>query len=182
MIRSLRAFFLGRLLREKLLLLVFIAFGLVWWLFGFSARGSRFWRQEKATTVALRDQDWWISRRTIIDDAAKKAASQLDRSQTLDSVRLVNAVNKAAYDAGLRNNYITASAGQETNGMFTIHSATCTVSKATYDILQTFYKNLQARAPYIGIEQFALLADRGANPPGSTLSLQLKVSSVEVAP
>ena len=104
MIRTLRALFLGRLLREKLLLLIFLFIGLLWWLSAFSQRARVFWQQQHATTVELQDQKRWLDNRTKIEAEAQRAAAQLDASKTLDSTRLVNAINQAAYEAGLRNN------------------------------------------------------------------------------
>ncbi|HUR58295.1 MAG TPA: hypothetical protein VM029_11335, partial [Opitutaceae bacterium] len=60
MIRTLRAFFLGRLLREKVLLLVFVLIGALWWLTAFNKRATVFWRQKHQTTVELADQTRWL--------------------------------------------------------------------------------------------------------------------------
>ncbi|MBI4624857.1 MAG: hypothetical protein HY736_16780 [Verrucomicrobia bacterium] len=179
MIRNLRAFFLGRLLREKLLLVAFIGLGMLWWLSSFGAQVTRFWRSQGATTAALKEQEFWITNRAIIDASAQKAASRLVPEKTLDATRLVNAVNQAAAEAGLRSNQYNSTGGtDETNEQFTIHSLNYQVTGADYGALLKFYLNLQQRAPYIGIGTFALSSTR-ANP--TLLNLQLKVSSVEVA-
>lgn len=179
MIRNLRVFFLSRLLREKLLLVAFIGLGMLWWLSSFSAQVGRFWRGQGATTAALKEQDVWIKNRAFVDSAAQKAASRLVPEKTLDGTRLVNAVNQAAAEAGLKSNQYNSTGGtDETNGQFTIHSLNYQVTGATYEMLLKFYLNLQQRAPYIGIGTFALSSTR-ANP--ALLTLNLKISSVEVA-
>ena len=111
MIRTLRAFFLGRLLREKLLLVVFALLGVLMWLSGYSNRFGAFWREQHRTTVALADQQRWLDNRTQLEDAAKKAAGRLDASLTLDGTRLLAAVSALASEAGLRN----TSSGTEQN-------------------------------------------------------------------
>ena len=45
MIRTLRALFLARLLREKLLLVAFAVLGVAMWFSGFSDRAGVFWRE-----------------------------------------------------------------------------------------------------------------------------------------
>ena len=179
MIRTLRALFLGRLLREKLLLLIFLFIGLLWWLSAFSQRARVFWQQQHATTVELQDQKRWLDNRTKIEAEAQRAAAQLDASKTLDSTRLVNAINQAAYEAGLRNNYGTSGTPQHvSNGVLTVHTVDFQVSGADWDALRKFYLNLHKRAPYIGIESFALSAPNRSN--AGLLTLQVRVSSVEV--
>ena len=179
MIRNLRAFFLSRLLREKLLLVAFIGLGMLWWLSSFGAQVARFWRSQAATTVALKEQDVWIKNRTFVDDAAKKAASRLVPEKTLDGTRLVDAVNQAAAEAGLKSNQYNSTVGtDETNGQFTIHGLTYQVTGAEYLVLLKFYLNLHKRAPYIGIGTFNL-SSAAANP--ALMNLTLKISSVEVA-
>ncbi len=51
MIRSLRAYFLGRALREKILLFAFVAIGLLWWLSAFGGRAGVWMREQKVTTA-----------------------------------------------------------------------------------------------------------------------------------
>ena len=177
MIRTLRAYFLTRLLREKVLLLSFILIGTVWWISAFSTRAQAFWQQQRRTTIDLREQQLYLDRRVQIEADADKAASRLDPRQTLDGIRLASAVSQAAHDAGLRNNYGSNPLPPQTNGQFTVHSIQFQVNNADYETLEKFYLNLHKRAPYIGIEQFALRSN--ANDP-SKLTLVLRVSSVEI--
>lgn len=177
MIRALRAYFLSRLLREKVLLLGFILIGTLWWMSAFAGRASRFWRDQRSATATLAEQQQWLNNRVKIEEAARKAAAQLDPSKTLDGTRLVSAVNQAAYEAGLRNNYSANPATHETNGQFTVHTADYTVTNADYEMLARFYLNLHQRAPYIGIERFALSSRPND---ASKLTLNLRVSSVEI--
>ena len=177
MIRTLRAYFLTRLLREKILLLGFILIGTLWWGSAFWGRTHRFWTEQRRTTVDLREQKLYLDRKVEIETAAEKAASQLDARQTLDGVRLAAAVNQAAHDAGLRNNYSSSQLAPQTNGQFTIHSINFNVNNADYGSLLQFYLNLHKRAPYIGVEQFTLRSNAADT---AKLTLVLRVSSVEI--
>ncbi len=176
MIRTLRAFFLGRLLREKLLLVAFALLGVLMWLSGYSKRFGAFWREQRSTTVALADQQRWLDNRKALEAAAQKAAGRLDAAKTLDGTRLLAAVVSLAAEAGLRN---TASGTQtdQSNGEVAIHTLPYTINRADWDSLKKFYLALSARSPYIGIEKFALNSDRN-NP--AQLTLQLTVTSVEI--
>ncbi len=177
MIRTLRAYFLSRLLREKLLLLGLILIGVLWWLSAFGGRVGNFWRETHSTTVTLTEQQQWLVNRVVIETAAQKAAVRLESGKTFDQTRLVNAVNQAAFDAGLRNNYQSNSAASEANGQFTVHSVEYQVTNADYGMLAQFYLNLNKHTPYIGIERFALASNRADQ---SKLTLNLKISSVEI--
>ncbi|MEI6463558.1 MAG: hypothetical protein WCQ89_02465, partial [Verrucomicrobiota bacterium] len=89
----------------------------------------------------------------------------------------VNALNQAAFEAGLRNNYGSTPLPSESNGQFTVHSVEYQVANADYAMLARFYLNLHQRAPYIGIERFTLASNRG-DP--SKLTLNLRASAVEI--
>lgn len=175
MIRTLRALFLARLLREKLLLVAFAVLGVAMWFSGFSKRAGAFWRDQRGTTVALAEQKQWLNNRLVIESSAQKAAGRFDAAQTLDPLRLYAEVDKLASAAGLSRNL-----GEQRDvvgDQFSIHSLQVTINKAEWEPLKKFYLSLQARSPYINIEQFTLQAP----PAGSPLAAILRVSSVEVA-
>jgi hypothetical protein len=176
MIRTLRALYLGRLLREKLLLLAFFLFAVLIWLSSFNGRGQRFLRAAHTTTTTLKDQTMWLANREAIEGSAQKAASRLDAARTLDGTRLLAEVSNMARDAGLKS---TASGETQdvSNGQFAVHSLQFSVSKADWPTFMTFYVALRDRSPYLGIEQFSLVADK-ANP--ALLNASLRISSVEI--
>ena len=174
--RTLRAYFLTRLLREKLLLVVLMAFGALWWLSAFSTRMNAFSTQQRRTTSALKEQQQWLDHRKEIELSAEKAAAKLDPAKTLDGSRLLAVVNNLAREAGLRS---TVSGGltQQSNGQFSVHTLDYTVNRAEWDPLTKFYSALQQQSPYIGIERVMLTADAT----GVQHSLSLRVSSVEIS-
>jgi hypothetical protein len=176
MIRTLRAYFLSRLLREKVLLLGFLAIGLLWWLSSVSGRTTKFWREKRAVTSELSVQQQWLDRKVVIEAGAKKAASRLDPAQTLDRGKLVTEVNKAAAEVGLKNGNST-NITSEPSDRFTIHSMDYQIRDADYETLEKFYLKLNQRAPYIGIERFILLPTSLND--SSKLTLNLRITSVE---
>jgi hypothetical protein len=175
MIRTLRALFLGRLLREKILLVCFAGIGALWWLSAFSTRLSAFNTQQRRTTSALKEQQQWLDNRKAIEASAEKAAGKLEAAKTLDGSRLSAAVNTLANEAGLKFTS-SSSPKTQTNGQFSIHTLDYTVNRSDWDALRKFYFNLQQRSPYIGIERVRVTSD----PTGAQLNLAVTVSSVEI--
>jgi len=175
MIRTLRALFLGRLLREKLLLLAFFALGTLWWLSAFATRASVVTREIRATTLDLAIQQQWLDNRGQIETTARQAASRLDPAQTRNSTRLFTEVSNLANEAGFRNAIINPQP-PATIGQFSIHTLNFTVNNVEWEALKKFYLALQAKAPYVGIDQFSL-----NNPGNNTHTLGMRISSVEIA-
>jgi hypothetical protein len=179
MIRTLRAFFLSRLLREKLLLLAFVAIGMFWWLSSFTTRANGFWRTQRSTTIDLADQKQWLERGPTIENEAKQAASRLDPAKTRDRTRLFAEVSNLANEAGLRNTSISPITPSVTAGQFSVHSVNFSATNVDWDpLIKKFYPVLQAKAPYIGIEQFTLQVP---NPANRMHVLTMRISSVEVS-
>lgn len=178
MIRSLRALFLARALREKLLVVAFIAIALAWWATAFSTRAGVFMRQQRSTTAELKVQAEWIRNRSRIEDTAQKAAARLDPTKTLNANQLATTVQQLASEAGLKGAQTDGPAvTRRLSGQFAAHQVRFTIRGADWAAITKFYAALQQRAPYIGVEQFVLAA--AAPNPAHTLSL--RVASVEIA-
>jgi len=177
MIRALRAFFLARFVREKLLLAGFAVLAAAIWLSNLAGRTRRFTREIHATTSALTEQALWLSNRAKIEASAQAAAGRLDAVRTLDATRLLAEVAAIAAEAGLKNT-TSAESQDQSNGQFAVHTLRFNVTRADWDSIKTFYLALQKRSPYIGIEQFSLQADR-AN--AALLNASIRISSVEIS-
>jgi hypothetical protein len=177
MTRTLRAFFLGRHLREKLLLALFVVAAAAIWLSSLGARAGRFIRAERSTAAAMEEQATWLSNKAAIEASAQSAASRLDPVRTLDTTRLLAEVAAIATEAGLKN---TTSGDPKDlrSGQFAVHTLQFSVTKVDWASLKGFYLALSKRSPYIGIEQFSVQVDR-ANP--ALLSANFQISSVEVS-
>ena len=177
MIRTLRAFFLARFLREKVLLAGFVVLAAAIWLSSLAKRSTRFVREVHATTSNLNDQALWLSNKDKIEASAQTAAGQLDAVRTLDATRLLAEVAAMAAEAGLKNT-TSGESQDQSNGQFSVHTLRFNVTRADWESVKAFYLALQKRSPYIGIEQFTLQADR-AN--AALLNASLRISSVEIA-
>ena len=177
MIRSLRAYFLSRALREKLLLVAFIAIGLIWWLSAYSNRAGGFWREYRAGSLRLTEQNEWIRNRTKIEQDMHTAAGKLDSTKTLNANKLATTLQQLANEAGLKDARLSGTPSTARSGQFAIHTATYTIRAAEWENLVKFYYAVQAYAPYIAVDQFNLTA--AANNPAQ-LTLSLKAESVEI--
>ncbi len=173
--RTLKAFFLGRLLREKLLLVAIAALVAVTLLSSFSKRAAAFWRQQRATTLTLAEQQAYLANRGTIEAGAQQAVKNLDPARTLDDTRLVGELNALARSQGLR--FTNETPQTIRTGQFAVHTVQFNLQKSDWEALKRFYLELTKRSPYVGIEQFTLQADR-ANP--AQLNASLRVSSVEL--
>lgn len=180
MIKAGKVFFLGCLLREKLLLLAFILLGATVWLSSFSGRASRFGRDEKILRAALAAQALSLDSRDLVAVSARQAISKLDPARTLNDTRLLGEINAIANSIGLRGNSVsTNEARTERTTQFAINSLHVSVTKASYANLVKLCLELQKRSPYIGLDEFSMQADvasRGTD----VLNASLKVSSVEI--
>ena len=177
MIRTVRALFLARQLREKALMaaLILVIAGL--WLSSFAGRAAIFLAERRHTTGLLADQTRWLANRGAVEKAARQAASAFKPEETLDGTRLLAAVQALANSAGLHNFSINQPQDVST-GQFAVHALQFTVNKVDYNSLVSFYSAVRQRAPYVGIEEFRVAADR-ANP--ASLNATMKISSVEIS-
>lgn len=173
---TLRALFLARPAREKFLILALLVAVVVIWGSNLLGRAQAFASEAKSTSTELKDQALWISRKDRIEKYAEQEAANLDQSQTLDALRLTSTVQNLVQEAGLTQ--INISPSQDTSaGNFAFHTIMLSVQRASWDQIVKLCGELQDRAPYIGIDNFSLLA----SPPGSdSLNANLNISSVEI--
>lgn len=176
MIRTLRAFFLGRVLREKLLLVAFLGIGVVMWGSAESSRAGRFLRAKKATTEQLKEQEFWIKRKPEIEAATHQAAAQMDPAKTLDPTLLLVEVRRIANDANLKFNSSNVTPGPNV-GQFSINTLRLNIPAADWRSFATFYQHLQERAPYVAITELAMQPVR-SNP--AQITATMNVSSFEI--
>jgi hypothetical protein len=172
-----KAFFLSRLLREKILMLGFVLIGALIWLSGVSDRAGVRLREFKETSAELDRQRRWLLERERYEKEAQLAIEHLDPSRTFDNVRLQGELNSLARAAGLSNYSVSDSRTTRTS-QFAVHSVQFQASNADMGALITFYQSLAQRAPYLGLEDFKLASNR-TNP--AQLTAQWRVRSVEIA-
>jgi hypothetical protein len=177
MIRTLRAWFLSRLFREKLLLAGIVVLAAATWLSSITNRTVRIVHVVRVTSASLAEQRLWLSEKAAIEASAQAAAGRLDAVRTLDTTRLLAEVSAIAGEAGLKNT-TSGEPKDVSNGQFSVHTLQFNVTKADWPTLKQFYLALSKRSPYIGIEQCTLQVDRANT---ALLSANFQVSSVEIA-
>ncbi len=172
-----KAFFLSRLLREKLLLLGLIVVALLIWLSSFSRRAGKWQTDFSATSNVLKIQDQWLKEQAAIEARAATSVGLLDASRTLNANKLQAELEQIARTAGLPQPS-TDEAKTSRSSQFAEHSLKLEIRNADYASLVTFYKAIVARSPYIGIKSFQLSANR-AN--ANQLNISMNISSVEIS-
>lgn len=173
--RALKAFFLSRLLREKLLLVLFVAIGAAMWASNFSTRATRDARAVRTVTNELALQTQWLENRDAIEQASLAAVRNLDPARTLDDTRLVGDLTALAREHNLR--FTNDTPQTERSGQFAVHTVQIQLQRAEWAALKRFYLALTSRSPYLGIEQFSAQADRAD---GNLMNASVRVSSVEI--
>jgi hypothetical protein len=174
-VNLLKSLFLGRLLREKVLVFVFVLLGALIWL---SAAGERFGatlRGYRSAAAELRTQALWLDNRVAIETAAADAARHLDASKTYDATFLVAEVMAMARRAGLTVN--TEPPRTLRSPQFAVHTVQVTTRRAELASTLRFYQELASKAPYLGLERISIQGDRTA--PGM-LNITLQIASVEL--
>lgn len=172
-----KAFFLSRLLREKVLLFGLIAVAAVMWLSSVSTRVRRFWRDASATSTELVSQRNWLAERGRIESESKAAVAQLDPSRTFDGARLQAELYTIAKSIGIGRSSSIDDANTSTVSQFSINTVRFVIRDVPYQSLKAFYRELSKRSPYIGIEEFSV----NGRATTDQVTASLRVSSVEIA-
>jgi hypothetical protein len=167
-----KAFFLSRLFREKMLLLGLVMLVAVTWLTGALGRTARFKRAFFETSEQLTIQRGWLDRQASIEAEAKAAIQNLEPAKTFDGVRLQAEIDALAKRTGVAN-YSADPVLSDRTSQFTKHSMQLQIRNAEWDKLRNFYGELRKEAPYIGIEQFKIQVANGKH------NMSIRVFSVE---
>ncbi|HWZ93609.1 MAG TPA: hypothetical protein VNW30_00270 [Opitutaceae bacterium] len=173
--KVLKAFFLSRLLTEKILLTGFSVLILAWAFIHMIRDVGRFSSGFRDTGAILHAQRASLNARADTEARVKRALLKLDPARTLDSARLQGDLNTLA--TGLTDTSIDARPDEPAD-LFIKHSVQFSVRKVDWSALQQFYVALSKRSPYISIEQCSISADR-VTP--TELNATMLISSVEIA-
>jgi hypothetical protein len=172
--RTLKIFFLSRLLREKLMLVLFVAIAALWWASALVTRASAEYRSHHALTSTLAEQKRWLASRGAIEAAAQQAVKNLDPSKTLDDTRLVGDLIALARE---HNVTLSNDAPQTVRTpQFAVHTVQINLQRTDWDSLNAFYYAIADRSPYMGVTQFAI----ASLPNPNQLNASMQVSSVEI--
>jgi hypothetical protein len=169
-----KAFFLSRLLREKVLLVAFVLIAASIWLSNVSTRASVLVRDFRRTSSDLAEQRLVLSQAKAIAARAKAAIDIFVPSKTIDGDRLPGEINSIANATGVANPVIDNPQTQK-SGQFSLNTVQVSLRNVPFDKLEEFYDAVSKRHPYIGIEQITIRASNS-----SALNVSIKLSSVAV--
>ncbi len=173
-----RAWFMGRHVREKVLLLVFLGGAAIFWFSEVTNRLKSATTEAKLSSSQLANQQDWLNRQVEIEAAAAAAVADLDSDRTFNSVRLSAELSSLAAAAGIATNLSSDAQPTQQTAQFAVHTVDVSLRRVPWTNLLNFYDALSQRAPYISIERFVLESVR-SDP--SQLNANLTVSSVEIA-
>lgn len=162
----------SKLLRERVLLLVFLGIGVFWW---GSALAGRFrqTRQDWRTVAQDREvQQMWLGRGSSVSERTVQVARLLDPARTLNAAQAYAEVGRIATGLPLE---MGAQRTDRTEN-FSLHSLQVTFRRTDLTSLLRFYEGITARAPYLGIDQCTISVDRTT--PGQ-LNAVFRIYSVE---
>jgi len=172
-----KAYFLSRTLREKLMVLGLVAIAAAMWFSGVSRRVRVFWMEARGTSVELADQRRWLAERGRIEGEAKSAIEHLDPSRTYDGPRLQSELYDIARSVGITRDDSIDDMQVNPGPQFSINTVRFVIRNADYAPLVHFYEEVSKRAPYIGIEEFSIVVNRANR---AQVTASLRVSSVEI--
>jgi DNA-binding cell septation regulator SpoVG len=170
-----KAWFLCKLLREKVLVIGFVLLAALIWL---SSAGSRLGKTRLAFAAAgseLNTQANWLANRETIEKLATEAAGKLDASKTYDATFLVAEVMSMAKRAGLAVN--TEPPRTQGSAQFAVHTVLVSARRSEMAAVLRFYQELSDKAPYLSIEELSLQGDRSAL---GMLNINVRIASVEL--
>jgi hypothetical protein len=169
-----KKFYNSKSLRERVLMLAFLAIGVIWW-------GSALAGRVRANVIAWQSlaedakvQRQWLAQAPSVTERTEQLAKQLDIGKTMNAAQAYAEVSRLAQGLPLE---ITAPRTDRTEN-FSLHSLQVTFRRVDMTGLLRFYEGVTARAPYLGIDQCTISADRSA--PGMVTAV-FRVYSVEAA-
>ena len=172
-----KSFFLSRALREKVLLAAFAVLAVAIWGGRVIGRTRALWLDWQSARGEFASQQVWLDHAEAITAQATTATRSLEPAKTLNATRLVGELNDLASQAGLTADIGSQRSEAGTNQL-TFHTVQVYFRRAELESLLRFYRLLDARTPYIALEQFSVATDR-ANP--GALNVSLRVVAVELA-
>jgi hypothetical protein len=165
-------FYNTKSMRERLLMLGFLAIGVLWWGSALVTRVGDNVRSWHAVAEEAEIQQMWQGQAGAIAERTAQAASKLDAARTMSATQAYAEVDRLAqglpHDMGAPRTDLTDN--------FAIHSLQITFRRVDMAGLIRFYEGVASRAPYVGIDQCTISADRAT--PGMVNAV-FRVYSVE---
>lgn len=165
-------FYNSKLLRERVLMLVFLGIGVVWWGTALAGRTRQNVQAWKSVAEDGKIQQMWLGRGGSIGERTAQVAKQLDAARTMNAAQAYAEVSRIAQGLPLE---MGAQRTDRTDS-FALHSLQVTFRRTDMAALLRFYEGIASRAPYLGIDQCTISVDRST--PGQ-LNAVFRIYSVE---
>jgi hypothetical protein len=169
-----RRFFNHRSVRERVMMLAFALIGAAWWSVEVVDRASRQVREWHSLAREADVQRLWLEKGKTVGQRAAEVARQLDPAKTMNATQAYAELSRLAQGMPVEMG------GQRTDRTenFSLHSLQVTIRRTDMASLLKFYTALNARTPYVGIEQCTISQDRSA--PGMVNAV-FRVYAIEAA-
>ncbi len=154
-----KAYFLSRQLREKLLLLVLVGAGLTFWVLHLVDSNRKYHDDDTKLAKDRADQDGVLNREAAIHAASQKIIDQLDPRQAIrDEATLRTNIQQLAREAGVNNLSFATPSISPTNSTIKIITMDVTFRDLSPDMseLIPLYRKLSDKEPYINIVRSTL--------------------------
>ncbi len=171
-----RALFLARSFREKVMLLAFLLTMVLLWGFSLIERSGDTSRQVQSTAALLQEQQVVLNDAEAIEARMRAGIENLDPDRILSGSLLMSELDSMAGQYGVDRS-IDSPRSQE-GEVFFFHTVNINIQNADLGALVAFAEGIHERSPYMGLEEVRLTADR--NRP-DRLDARFRISSVELA-
>lgn len=169
-----KSLFMARNMREKFLVLAMLVVALLIWASIFVERAGELMAERNRLNQLHEEMSVYLDNRELIRQRAEEGIQNLDPGRTLNGTRLSVEAGSLARKHGLSPSI--DSPRTDSGDVFSNHTIIMTVSEADLAELINFTGELQARAPYMALEQ-VIITSR-SNP--MLLDARYRVSSVEL--
>jgi hypothetical protein len=170
-----KAWFIGRNVRERSIMLLFLAVVLIIWGHSFLGRATATQTAVYRTGTLLRTQEQILELRPLVDQQLSEVLARIEPGRTLSATRL-NA-ELAGIGARLQLNPDIPPARTERVDRFMTHATEVLIRRTSYEKLIEFAGEIAGRSPYLNLEQIQISADR-TNP--ALLDARFRITAVEL--
>ncbi len=171
-----KSLFLSRSFREKAMLVLFLLAIVVVWANSLADRGGVISNEYSSFGLLLEEQDIILDSEEEIQARMLAGVENLEPQRILSGTRLVSELDSMAQRRQLSREINPPRSSQ--GAVFTFHSVNMTIRQANIGALMALADDIQARAPYMGLDSLVLRADQN-NP--HQLVAEFSISSVELA-
>jgi hypothetical protein len=170
-----RAFFFCRSWRERVLLLVVFAVGVLIWLFSVLGRVRTARERWAATGGELREQQLWLDNAATTHEQLQSRLAQVQQGRALNANQLAGRLDELVKRHGFAFRLDPPSS--ERRPPVVLHTVSLAIDKADLPAFAAFADDLRSSLPLVNIEQLVITPDR-RNP--AQLDVRLKLSGLEL--